>query len=559
MLKYFLPDWEDRVDPKFDFQNDKFSESHTKDTYNNDNYAHQIFDKIPYDGILVSLAIFEKKISLNRDEEKYTIRNKDSIKDYLKIHNSSNLEVMGDCGAFSYVTEKQPPSFYNVEDIASIYQNLGFDYGVSVDHLAVDYILIKNPKTGKREKKDISDKENDRRIKITLKNAAKFLDLCNDNNYSFHPIGVAQGYSIETYEHSVKKLVDMGYDYIALGGIVQYSTRYILDILEAINEDTKNVQIHLFGVLRKDYLKKFQDLGVTSFDSASFFRKAWLRSGQNYLSTNGKWYSSIRVPQSFNPRIIKKVNFNELSLNKIRDMEKKALKALFDYDNGKIDIDTALNTVMKYDKLLLRNSNDGDNLKIKYRRTLLEKPWEDCDCPMCKELGINVLIFRGTNRNKRRGFHNIWALRDIENTLCVVSCGKKKIWDKYPKTGPTPAGDVYIGSYTKKCQDYAKKFYPNSWCIISAKYGFLFPEEEIPSNYDVSFNDYNSKTINIDELNIQAKQKKLNNYEKVVVIGGKTYLNIIKDVFPQKKVLDPLNGCKGIGQMMNRLNNLINN
>lgn len=41
-----------------------------------------------------------------------------------------------------------------------------------------------------------------------------------------------------------------------------------------------------------------------------------------------------------------------------------------------------------------------------YLETLEARPWEDCNCPICEELGIEVAIFRGNNRNRRRGFHN---------------------------------------------------------------------------------------------------------------------------------------------------------
>ncbi len=583
IVKYFLPDWEDRVDPNFDFNRDEFSDNHKKNPYKNDCYAHQLFETPPYDGILVSLAIFEKKISLNHDGKNYQIRGKNNIKDYLKIPKNLNLEVMGDCGAYSYVKENEPPKpFYKVENIANLYQSLGFDYGVSVDHLAVDYIFVKDPVTGKREKKILSTKEKDRRIEITLKNATHFLDVHDKNNYSYHPIGVAQGYDLETYKSSVKSLREMGYDYIAVGGLVQYSTDFILKILKEIETDTKNINIHLFGVLRKDHLDNFESLGVTSFDSASFFRKAWLRSGQNYLSTNGNWYSSIRVPQSSNPRVIKNADLNGFSVEEIKDMENKALKALLDYDKDKIDIDTVLEAVMDYDDLLLRNTDDGNNLQTKYRRTLLDKPWKNCNCPICKDVGISVLIFRGTNRNKRRGFHNLWAFRNMKcnpqnnlissknkfktdkfktekKSLCIVPCGSTKIWSKYPNKGPTQADKVYIGSFSKKCQEYAKKFYPDSWCIISAKHGFLFPEDKIPTNYDVSFHDTNSTSITIEELREQAIEKKLYNYEKIIALGGKTYSEIVNDIFTEKIIVKPLDGCKGIGYMMNKLNTLINN
>ncbi|WP_302081056.1 queuine tRNA-ribosyltransferase tRNA-guanine transglycosylase [Salinibaculum rarum] len=41
-----------------------------------------------------------------------------------------------------------------------------------------------------------------------------------------------------------------------------------------------------------------------------------------------------------------------------------------------------------------------------YRSLLRDRAWEDCSCPVCTSLGIDVAIFRGNNRNRRRGFHN---------------------------------------------------------------------------------------------------------------------------------------------------------
>jgi len=41
-----------------------------------------------------------------------------------------------------------------------------------------------------------------------------------------------------------------------------------------------------------------------------------------------------------------------------------------------------------------------------YQETLSNKPWEDCGCPICTKHGIEVCIFRGNDRNRRRGFHN---------------------------------------------------------------------------------------------------------------------------------------------------------
>lgn len=100
------------------------------------------------------------------------------------------------------------------------------------------------------------------------------------------------------------------------------------------------------------------------------------------------------------------------------------------------------------------------------------------------------------------------------------SRGKTKIWDKYPNHGPAPAKDVYIGPFSSKCKQYAELFYPDDWCILSAKYGFLFPEDIVPGPYNVSFNTKKTNPISLKDLSNQIKLKNLDKYEEVVVLGG---------------------------------------
>ena len=97
--------------------------------------------------------------------------------------------------------------------------------------------------------------------------------------------------------------------------------------------------------------------------------------------------------------------------------------------------------------------------------------------------------------------------------LCIVPCGSLKIWDKYPDAGPTKAEDAYIGPFAKTGIEYTKKFYPGSYVILSAKYGFLFPDKVIPENYNVTFKDPSTNPITIEELRRQAKEKGLMKYE----------------------------------------------
>jgi len=142
-------------------------------------------------------------------------------------------------------------------------------------------------------------------------------------------------------------------------------------------------------------------------------------------------------------------------------------------------------------------------------------------------------------------------------TLCIVSCGKRKIWDKNPNAGFVKAKDVYTGHFSVKCKEYAEKFYANSWCILSAKYGFIFPEEKIPGTYNVSFKDKKTHPIGVDDLILQIEQKGLNNYDRIVVLGGKSYAKVINKAFEGKIIFNPLANCKGLGYMMHYLNESI--
>ncbi|QWC20740.1 queuine tRNA-ribosyltransferase tRNA-guanine transglycosylase [Halorubrum sp. 2020YC2] len=68
---------------------------------------------------------------------------------------------------------------------------------------------------------------------------------------------------------------------------------------------------------------------------------------------------------------------------------------------------------------------DDEDLLEGYRETLRSRPWDRCDCPICEDLGIEVAIFRGNNRNRRRGFHNTYRFyqkfkHDLPKMLVVV-------------------------------------------------------------------------------------------------------------------------------------------
>lgn len=140
-----------------------------------------------------------------------------------------------------------------------------------------------------------------------------------------------------------------------------------------------------------------------------------------------------------------------------------------------------------------------------------------------------------------------------DKSLCIIPCGAAKIWDKQPSIGPVEAQNVYTGVFAVACQRYAKTFFDH-WVILSAKYGFLYPEDIIPEDYNVSFTKPSSETILIAQLKEQAESKGLFKYQEITVLGGKHYANRAKAVFNQgQELFFPLSDCTGIGYMLQRL------
>jgi len=69
-------------------------------------------------------------------------------------------------------------------------------------------------------------------------------------------------------------------------------------------------------------------------------------------------------------------------------------------------VDQALNVLQEYARLYEPERDRTDA----YRRTLTDQPWKRCECAVCRSIGIDVVIFRGAERNRRRGFHNLRVL-----------------------------------------------------------------------------------------------------------------------------------------------------
>ena len=379
-LAYFIPDWDDQVDPDFDFE----TETHSGGTgdWSNQVYAHQMFKEPNYDGILIS------KIVAEQSKKKAERINRLGVHRHLRV--PRNFPVMGDCGAFGYINEEVPP--FNTSEILEYYTRLDFDYGVSIDHFAIG-----------------EEADRKRRYELTIHNANDFIVEHKKLGLNWTPIGAVQGWDEASFSKAAKQYAAMGYDYIAVGAMVRRRSPEIISIVQAVRKVIPAAtKLHLFGVARLNSLQALAKAGVTSADSASCLRKAWLGgSGNNYLAVDGQEYGAIRIPEANKSfRAKRMVSEGRATLEDVKKIEVACLEAMHAFDRGERTVEQVVEQLHEYDQLVTPERQDN---RAYLRRTLEAQPWKTCPCDICKTVGIDVVIFRGNNRNRRRGFHNTYA------------------------------------------------------------------------------------------------------------------------------------------------------
>jgi hypothetical protein len=231
------------------------------------------------------------------------------------------------------------------------------------------------------------------------------------------------------------RLERMGYRYLAIGGLVPLKVDAIKAVLSAIRQRIKpETRIHLLGFAKADSIGEFMDFGITSFDSTSPLIRAFKDEKANYYceGSGGKlsYYTAIRIPQAMeNARLMQGIKRGVFSAEDLHRRERKALNELRAFDSGTSNVDATLDAVMDYHQFLVRGDGTDAQQQDKslsktaalVKRTLEDQPWKDCACEVCRTIGVDVIIFRSSNRNKRRGFHNLGVYhRHLRKTLGEV-------------------------------------------------------------------------------------------------------------------------------------------
>ena len=226
-MKFIYADSLDFVDPRYDFLTDRSPNG--REAYWDDLYPHEILGYAPYDGLLVSHAIvMNGKYSLSQAMRFRLV----GAREFLRLPEEKfpGSWIFGDCGAFSYHDQVEPP--YSVDDMIEFYGECGFTHGCSVDHVIFEFDEKARDLNG-------GTPEARRRFEITLENAQKFLRAAKPLGNRFTPVGVIQGWSPDSMAVAAEKLQAMGYEYLAVGGMVPLKSPQIHACLDAIRSKTR--------------------------------------------------------------------------------------------------------------------------------------------------------------------------------------------------------------------------------------------------------------------------------------------------------------------------------
>ncbi|MDP3564919.1 MAG: hypothetical protein Q8R70_10565, partial [Methanoregula sp.] len=142
--------------------------------------------------------------------------------------------------------------------------------------------------------------------------------------------------------------------------------------------------------------------------------------------------------------------------------------------------------------------------------------------------------------------------------VCIISCGKAKIWDNPGKKKVKPlvyASEAYTGPLFTMAKNYAEQSHRGPWYILSDKYGLILPGEEI-ENYDISPDDIKNDPEFFDMVHHRARtDSDLSRTKKIILISGKIHQDIIERAFPDVEIFNPVQGLTQ-GERMKVLKNL---
>lgn len=125
-----------------------------------------------------------------------------------------------------------------------------------------------------------------------------------------------------------------------------------------------------------------------------------------------------------------------------------------------------------------------------------------------------------------------------DNCLCIIGWGKNK------KSVKSKASELYKGTSFVVRRNWAITNFKN-WCILSAKYGILLPDE-IVEPYDLILNDLtNDDQDLLFKMAVKKIKKKFVNCSIFYIVAPSSYMRIGDYLSGLGQVIFPLKGMQG--------------
>ena len=217
----------------------------------------------------------------------------------LEKENALPKRMFADCGAFQF-RELPRPLLGGVELDFKVAWNYYENKHVKAKH-RWEEILLCSP--DHIITADMSDEDTESRFEFIKENAEPFLEKCDSDSRVF-AVGVIHGRNIDERKQQYEMFKSLGYEYVALGGMVPYSTKQnqVLDIVAGI-KDIENpfiesdsilgrcrkdgIKLHVFGLNSPEWVRWWHRLQLDSFDGSKLSTEG-AANGWYYIPNDGK-------------------------------------------------------------------------------------------------------------------------------------------------------------------------------------------------------------------------------------------------------------------------------
>lgn len=296
------------------------------------------------------------------------------------------------------------------KDLFEIYQRMNADYGIIIDYL-----------------KD-ADK--------TIKSASDALKEYKKKDYSFKLIGVAQGNTLEDYLECYDDLKKMGFEHIAIGGLLkkfENTARYarvrdetfLFNVIKKIRDKYPDDWLFVLGCYHPKRHDKFNELNVFGGDY-----KGWIFNYEKNPSLTVEAAQKdrfLQIHKYIESRIYKRLNgsFNDLlilSCSQTKIKNKGLLPAIERYDGPSYKVLRKIMNRSDYN-----NSLDIAIISAKYGLLQPDDNIEDYDLKMNKQIAesINKVVAQKLKKQiLNKQYENIYINIGSDYTLAVDGFNK---------------------------------------------------------------------------------------------------------------------------------------